>query len=184
MMLAALVLAAGKGERFGGGKLDAPFRGAPLLAHAVDAACAAPVERVLVVTRAGQAVPGNDPRLAVLTVDSPALSVSLKAGLAALAGADGVFVFLGDMPLVPHGIAARLADALEDNIAALPIWQGQPGHPVLLTRRGFALAEGLGGDRGLGTVLRGRADVLRLPCDHQGVVIDVDTPAALARLSP
>ncbi|MDE2595652.1 MAG: NTP transferase domain-containing protein [Sphingomonadales bacterium] len=184
MALAALVLAAGRGERFGGCKLDALFLGEPLLAHALRAACAAPVDRVLLVTRAGQAMPANDPRLGILTVESPALSVSLKAGLAALDGADGTFVFLGDMPLVPHGIAASLAAALGDNIAALPTWQGQPGHPVLLSRRGFALAAGLDGDRGLGTVLRGRSDVLRMPCEDEGVVIDVDTPAALARLSP
>ena len=50
--LAALVLAAGAGVRFGGNKLSAHFRGEPLIVHAVRAARAAPVERVVVVAAA------------------------------------------------------------------------------------------------------------------------------------
>lgn len=45
----ALVLAAGAGSRFGGGKLLATWRGQPLIAAAVATALAAPVETVTVV---------------------------------------------------------------------------------------------------------------------------------------
>lgn len=183
MAFAALVLAAGRGERFGGGKLDAPFRGEPLLAHALRAACAAPVERVLLVTREGQAVPSNDPRLGVLRIDSDSLSASLKAGLAELAGAEAVFVFLGDMPLVPHDLAARLAEAIGDGLAAVPEFDGRPAHPVLLSRRAVALARDLSGDRGLGALLAGRGDVVRLAVDDPGAAADIDTREALARLA-
>jgi len=47
--LIAIVLAAGAGSRFGGGKLVAPLAGRPLVAHAVTAAVASGIERVVVV---------------------------------------------------------------------------------------------------------------------------------------
>jgi molybdenum cofactor cytidylyltransferase len=179
--LVAIVLAAGHGSRFGGGKLSAMLGGKPLLDHAVAAARASPAERVIVVARPGTALPA-DPCLSLIELPSTALSDSLRAGLAAADEAAAALIFLGDMPLVPHGMAARLIAALGEGLAALPEFGGKPGHPVLLARRGFALADPLTGDEGLGRALRGRADVVRLAVEEEGVVLDVDTPAALAEL--
>ena len=44
MTLVALVLAAGSARRFGSDKLSAPFRGLPLVRHAIRAARANPVD--------------------------------------------------------------------------------------------------------------------------------------------
>jgi molybdenum cofactor cytidylyltransferase len=179
---AAIVLAAGRGARFGGDKLAAMFAGRPLLDHAVAAALAAPVGEVIVVARPEVDVP-RDPRIRAIALPSAALSDSLRAGLAAAGDAVGVFVFLGDMPLVPAGMAVRLLGVIGQAPAALPEWRGRPGHPVLLARRTFALAEDLAGDAGLGAVLRGRSDVVRLPVEDEGVVLDVDSVADLAALA-
>ncbi|MGN6357373.1 MAG: nucleotidyltransferase family protein [Novosphingobium sp.] len=177
----AIVLAAGHGSRFGGGKVSAMLDGRPLLDHAVAAALASPAERVIVVARPGTAL-AEDPRIALIELPSAALSDSLRAGLAAANGAEAALIFLGDMPLVPHGMAARLMTALGRSLAAVPEFDGKPGHPVLLARRGFALADVLTGDEGLGQALRGRADVVRVPVEEEGVVLDVDTREALAEL--
>jgi molybdenum cofactor cytidylyltransferase len=178
---AAIVLAAGRASRFGADKLLADLRGEPLVTHALRAALAAPVARVVLVGGGHLPMP-DDPRLS--RVDGGAgLSDSLRAGLAATGYADGTFVFLGDMPLVPHGLAAVLAGRLDGHLAVVPECGGQPGHPVLLSRAALPLALALAGDEGLGTVLRGRADVLRLPASEAGATIDVDTPAALAAIS-
>lgn len=179
--VAAIVLAAGHGTRFGGGKLSAPLRGQPLLHHAIAAALASPAERVIVVGRPGTVLPA-DPRLSPVELASAALSDSLRAGLAAVGEAEAALIFLGDMPLVPHVMAARLLTVLGEGLAALPEFGGKPGHPVVLARRGFFLAAALTGDEGLGRVLRGRADVVRLAVADEGVVLDIDTPEALARL--
>ena len=80
-------------------------------------------------------------------------------------------------------MAARLVEAIGDGLAALPTWEGRPGHPVLLSRRAFALVDGLEGDEGLGRVLRGRSDVVRLPVAEEGVVLDVDSVADLAEIA-
>ncbi len=178
--LAALVLAAGKAERFGGGKLAALFQGQPVLAHALRIACAAPVDRVIVVGGDGVDLPNGAAQR--LPIASTSLSQSLKAGLAAAGDVDGVFVFLGDMPLVPPGMAAHVLAALGDGFAALPEYRGLPGHPVLLSRAACALAGDLTGDHGIGRLLRGRDDVVRLAVEDEGVVLDIDRPADLAAL--
>lgn len=182
MRLAAIVLAAGKGERFGGDKLAAPLGRRRLIDHAVEIALSSPVERVIVVTRQGTEIV-EDPRVSRIELSSVVLSDSLRAGLAAAGDLDGAFIFLGDMPLVPPEMAARLILAIGTAPAALPTWQGKQGHPVLLTRGAFALADGLTGDEGLGRALRGRGDVVRLPVADEGVVHDIDRPEDLAAIA-
>lgn len=185
MNLVALVLAAGAARRFGGDKLSAGFRGEPLVAHAIRAARGAPVDRVIVVCGPGLAIglwPGAPP-VEALRIDSTELSQSLKAGIAAAGQAEGLFVFLGDMPLVPHGVAARLAEALGDGFAAIPRHGDVNGHPVLLSRRAFPAAAGLSGDEGAGRLLRHRDDVVLVPVDDEAILLDVDRPDDLARLA-
>lgn len=179
----AIVLAAGHATRFGGDKLAASLDGAPLLSHAIRAARAAPVERVIVVGRPGLdagAWPGQPP-VEVLEIASEALSQTLRAGIAAAQAAQGVFVFLGDMPRIPHALAARLADAIGPAYAALPRQGGRPGHPVLLSPRAFADIATLTGDEGAGRLLRRRDDVVFVDCADPAIHFDVDRPEDLAK---
>ena len=108
--IAAIVLAAGLGTRFGAGagdsKVAAPHAGVPLVAHVVAAALASRAAPVIVVTghaeaRVIEALAG----LAVTIVHNPdyagGMAGSLKAGVAALPKVcDGALILLGDMPLV------------------------------------------------------------------------------------
>jgi molybdenum cofactor cytidylyltransferase len=182
--LAAIVLAAGSGSRFGGDKLSARFRGEPLIRHAIHSARAAPVERVIVVASPDLEIGewSGEPPVETLRIASPELSASLKAGVAEAADADGAFVFLGDMPLVPHGVGARLAEALADNYAALPRRAGRNGHPVLLSRRAFPDIARLAGDEGAGRLLKARSDLAFVECADEGVQLDVDRLEDLTRL--
>lgn len=184
MSLAAIVLAAGAGSRFGGGKMAAPFRGEPLIAHAIRAARAAPVDRVIVVCAPGLDIGEwtGQPMVEAARLSSPELSASLKAGIAAAGDVEGAFVFLGDMPLVPHDAAGGLAAVLKDNFAAIPQFQGRNGHPVLLSARAFPEVAGLTGDEGAGRLLKRREDIALLDCTSEGVLLDVDRTEDLARL--
>jgi molybdenum cofactor cytidylyltransferase len=179
--LAAIVLAAGHARRFGADKLAAGFNGRPLLAHAIETARAAPVESVFVVCRAP---PPLLPDLPVETVRiaSDALSDSLRAGIGPAAGYDGAFIFLGDMPLVPHALAGELAARIGEGYACLPRFGGKPGHPVLLAARAFPDVLALEGDAGAGKLLRARDDVVFVDTDDEGVLLDVDCAEDLARL--
>lgn len=184
MKRVALVLAAGAARRFGGDKLSAPLRGEPLLFHAIRAARAAPVERVVIVARPGLETGAweGTPRVETLRLESAALSDSLRAGIAAAGDADGAFIFLGDMPAVPPDQATRLATLLGEAFAALPRHGGRPGHPVLLAARAFPEIAGLTGDAGAGRLLAGRADVVFDDGADAGIHPDVDRPQDLARL--
>ena len=183
MRYVALVLAAGLATRFGGDKLSAPLGGEPLLFHAIRAARAAPVDRVIVITRPGVETgewPGS-PRVETLALESRSLSETLRAGIAAEASADGAFVFLGDMPRIPPELAGQLAGTIGSAYAALPCRHGTPGHPVLLSRAAFPAIARLAGDEGAGRLLRGRDDVVRVEWDSPAIHFDVDRPSDLAR---
>ena len=83
MVRAAIVLACGQASRFGSNKLLALLHGEALITHALRAAQAAPVERIVLVAPPGLPVP-DDPRL-VIVPGGDTLSASLRAGLAAAA---------------------------------------------------------------------------------------------------
>ena len=192
--LEAIVLAAGSGRRFGGGKLLTPWRGGRLIDGALAAAFAAPVWRVTIITgadpnvgaiaaayahRVGQ---GSRLRVAYAATHKEGMSASLQTGLAALAeDCGGVFVFLGDMPLIPHEILPGLADALARGaVATAPSHSGIRGHPVLLGRSLFVNICQLVGDTGARGLLQGLDDSLVLvETDNAGVVFDIDTVADL-----
>jgi molybdenum cofactor cytidylyltransferase len=182
---AALVLAAGSARRFGSDKLSASFLGCPMLDHAIAAARAAPVERVLVVcgNRGAIGTWEGAPVVDALQISSTALSQSLNAGLAAAGDVDGAFVFLGDMPLIPHDVAGRLAGLLGANFAAVPRHNCRNGHPVLLARRAFAEIARLTDDDGARRLLRQRDDIARLEVTSDAILLDVDQREDMALLA-
>lgn len=185
MKLVAIVLAAGAGSRFGGGKLSALFRGEPLVHHAIRGARAAPVERVIVVAAHDLGTGTWDspgPAVEIRRIATSALADSLKTGIAAAEDADGAFIFLGDMPLISHDVAPALAAALGGSFAAMPRYHGEPGHPVLIARAAFADIARLEGDQGAGKLLRQRKDVAFVDWPDDTVLLDVDRAEDIKRL--
>jgi molybdenum cofactor cytidylyltransferase len=182
--LAAIVLAAGAGTRFGGDKLSTPFNAEPLISHAIRAARAAPVNRVIVVCTPDLRIGdwSGEPKVDSVRITSPELSASLKAGIAAVRNSDAAFVFLGDMPLIPHDLAAKLADALGEYFAAVPRYRGKNGHPVLLAATAFAAIAQLSGDEGAGKLIKTRQDIVSVDCADEGVLLDIDRAGDVARL--
>jgi len=180
----AVVLAAGSGSRFGGGKLLAAWDAGVLLEGALAAAFAAPVRSVTVVIGAdaeavAAAARDFDPRaLIVYAADYvEGMSASLRAGIASLpADADAAFVFLGDMPRVPTEVLHRMAQAVADGAAAAaPVFEGRRGNPVLLARSLFPQLLALTGDAGARGVLQALGDRLALvEAPDDGVLFDVD----------
>ena len=198
-ILNAIVLAAGAGSRFGGGKLTAPWRGGRLIDGALGAAFSAPVSQVIVVTGADDDVEQavmefawrdaracRSPFRVVFAADHAlGMSASLKAGLAMVEpGCEGVFVFLGDMPLVPVELPKALAAHLADGaVAAAPVWRGRRGHPVLFGDPLFADIARLEGDEGARRVLEGLGARLALvPATDAGVLFDIDAPGDIYAL--
>ena len=184
-MRAAIVLAGGRSERFGrADKLFADFRGQSLVLHAIRAARAAPAARVIVAAGRGAGrLRGLIRRhglrgVTVVRVKAGApMSASLDAAIAALRPIErDAFVFLGDMPLVDPLMASRLVRALRPGIALIrPRWWGEPGHPVLA--RNIRAVPRRSGDAGF----RPAAGCVATVAGRSGCVLDIDSPAALAR---
>ena len=185
-----MVLAAGAGSRFGGGKLLAPYMAGVLLDGALAAAFAAPTRSVTVVTGAEEEAVaqaairladrfGQHDRLRMVHAADYAqgMAHSLRMGIASLpAETLGAFVFLGDMPRVPRDILQPMAQALQAGaLAAAPVFQGRRGNPVLLAAELVPQVLALSGDAGARSVLEGLGERLALvESPDDGVLFDVD----------
>ena len=190
--VAALVMAAGKSSRMGQFKLLMPIDGVPMIAATVDGLLASSVTDVVVVTgRDADAVKsalGDRPVRLVHNPDyADGLSTSLKAGLAALpADADAFLVVLGDMPKVTARDIDRLIAAYdrdEGRLICVPTFEGKSGNPILWDRRFIDEMQGLKGDSGARSLLLRHGEAaIEIAVESAGVLIDVDTPEALAAL--
>ncbi|HKH16402.1 MAG TPA: nucleotidyltransferase family protein [Solirubrobacteraceae bacterium] len=173
VLSAGLVLAAGAGRRFGGTKQLAELGGRPLIEHALSALGA--LERVVVVlgARADEVRAGADLRgaeLVVCTRWAEGMSASLRCGLDALAGAEEVVIALADQPFVTPAVVERVRSARGP--AARAVYDGAPGHPVVIRRPLLDRAGELSGDAGFRDLLDGVAEV---ECADLADPRDIDT---------
>jgi CTP:molybdopterin cytidylyltransferase MocA len=176
-----VVLAAGRGERFGGGKLDAICAGKPLGCWVLDAvADAGLAPGTLVVGPGGvhfaDARPGWDLLVNPQPEQGLGTSLALAARAALARGDQALLILLADMPLVTPAYLRELAATKP------PAATGQPddhaGVPALLDRALMEKAATLTGDRGAGPLLSA-ATLLDPPA---GMLRDVDTVEDLAEL--
>ncbi len=88
----------------------------------------------------------------------------------------GAFVFLGDMPRVPHAVLERLASAVRAGApAAAPVFEGQRGHPALIGAALLPQLATLSGDAGARAILKELGEWLALvEAPDDGVLFDVD----------
>lgn len=184
--IGALVLAAGRGSRFGGGRQLASLNGRPLLEHALAAAVAAPVERVVVVLGANaecvlRSVDLHGAEPVVCERWAEGQSASLACGLGALADCEAVVVTLGDQPDLPSEAIRRVIAGRGDGVAAVrATYGGEPGHPLLLEQRLFERLRDVSGDHGARNLLW-QVRTSEVPCDDLGGT-RVDMPAQLHAL--
>lgn len=183
--VAAILLAAGRGTRFGDKpKLLARVGGKALIRHVAEAAAGSTADPVIVVTgHRAEEVQSQLQGLPVRIVYNPlfadGLSMSLKAGFSALPPeVRAAVILLGDMPFVRAELIDALISAWQDRgepAALVPVLNGQKGNPVVLSRALQVAIEGLSGDVGAGPILRGRSDVLEWPTEDPAIVQDIDT---------
>lgn len=179
LRIAGLLLAAGQGTRFGGGKLDADCAGQPLGLHAAIALAAAATGGIFAVT-SGKQTPFSDALaglgFALIANDAPerGLARSIATGTVPIeeSCADAVLITLADMP---HVTAAHLA-ALITEYAREPRIIGSSHAmirtpPAIFPRASFAELLTLEGDAGARHLLS-TADHLAVP-SH--ALEDVDT---------
>jgi nicotine blue oxidoreductase len=189
--VSAVLLAAGSGSRFGGGKLLAPYRGRPLIEASLANLAEAPVDETVVVVGddAGRLRPVCEPYSVRIVENADwrrGQSTSVRAGLVALGpGVRAAVVLLADQPLVGGGAVERLVAAFERGAeVAVATYGGERRNPVLFSRAVWPLLEAeLSGDEGARAVLRRHPDlVTEVSCDGVGDPADVDTAEDLRGL--
>jgi molybdenum cofactor cytidylyltransferase len=185
--IAAVLLAAGGGSRFGGNKLEADFRGAMLGSWAA---------RTLAMMGFGWTFAVHDPAHAGLAYGYEALGLTLVPNLdpgrglsssltlavhaAESTGADALMILLADMPLVKAQHLRALIDAHAANPGAIIASEsaGIPTPPAIFPRTSWPQLRAGQGDAGARALLR---DAIRVPADP-ATLIDIDTVADLERL--
>lgn len=191
---AGIVLAAGRGTRFGGGKMLAKIGGQPMLQHVLDLAAQAELTPIVVVlgddAEAVEAAIAWSDEVRIRNEDpargiSSSVSLGLRAVAAASANVGRVVVMLGDQPALGLDQLNALLSAEPDSDRPIVVPRyadGQPGNPVRLEREAWALTAWLMGDRGMSRLFVSRPDLVRY-VDVAGSNPGVDTPADLATLS-
>jgi molybdenum cofactor cytidylyltransferase len=179
-LICGLILAAGAGTRFGEEpKQLAPLEGRPLLDHAIAAQCAVPeLERIAVVLGAfaEQILERVDFRRAEPVICQrwhEGQAASLRRGIEYLTDGHGVsrvIVTLGDQPRMTPEVIARFVG---EPPATRAVYEGRPGHPVVLGPVQMRAIARLRGDQGAREVLQGGGTV---ECGSSGTSRDVDTP--------
>ena len=183
---AALILAAGRGTRFGGGKMLADIDGKPMLQHVLDLAADAGFEPVVVVLgddadEIERRIQWREERRVRNPDPGRGLSSSLALGIEALGEHQRVLMLLGDQPYLTIDQISAITTAPRNPARPIVVPRyadGNSGNPVLLEREAFALAADLEGDRGMSQLFSSRPDLVR----HVGVAgnnPDIDTPAQL-----
>ncbi len=190
-MLAAVILAAGESRRMGHPKALLPYRGRAFLEHLLEVARHPRIGLTRVVLGASAEEVREklqlDPASVVVNPEwqkgqlssIQAAVRSLPAGLT-----EGVVLFLVDHPL----ISAKLVDTLIERFISsgkaivLPTFDGRRGHPAIFRSSlyGELLAAPI--EVGARSVVWAHAsDVLEVPTDEEGVVLNLNDPDTMKR---
>ena len=181
-----ILLAAGQSTRFGSNKLLAPLSdGTPMV---IACACTlhAVLERFIAVVDDRQsAVARLLAEAGLQVIANPraleGMGTSIACGVAASPGTGGWLIALADMPGIPARVIQQVAGGLArgaDIVA--PVCRGQRGHPVGFAARHAPALLALNADSGARDIITAHRDTLELiETPHSGVIVDIDTPAAL-----
>lgn len=182
MVMSAILLAAGSGSRFGGGKLLAPLPdGTPVGVASWRNLVAAVSSCIAVVRTADTALRDMLEAAGAQVVECDdahiGMARSLIAGLRATGNVDGWVIALGDMPYIRPGTIEDVFEAIRAGaLIALPTYQGKHGHPVGLSARLRDELLEVQGDEGAREVVKRHADdCLLIECDDPGILRDIDT---------
>jgi len=189
----AVVLAAGAGSRFGGGKLRATLDGRPIVRHVIDAAVAAGLGPIVIVVPPHDAFDGLDlsPAIAITNPEpQEGLSSSVRIGLRAMDDdaahpVDAAVILPGDQPRVRSAVIEALVVAAGEQPSTpfiVPRYDDDAApNPILARRSILRLADELAGDRGFGPVLAAHPELVG-EIRVEGANPDVDTVEDLRRL--
>lgn len=182
MEIGCVILAAGKGERFGGDKLHAEFSGESLILRAMQAVPEGCPAAVVTGDNAIAALAGEH-EMSVVWNRCPELGISRSVclGTMAMAQYDAICFLVADQPLLKRESVSRLLDEWREHSDFIirAAHDGKPGNPCVFPRELFPALCSLQGDRGGSAVAKAFPDRVRLVGLPAQELMDCDTPEAL-----
>jgi molybdenum cofactor cytidylyltransferase len=190
-LLAAVILSAGASSRMGRPKALLPYREGTFLEHLIEVTRDPRIGVTRVVLGAGAEV-----IRAIAKLDSSIVALnsaweqgqlsSICAGLRSLDGVDidGIVLCPVDHPLVSALLVNELVERFYSGKKSivLPTYKGRRGHPVIFSKALFSELLAAPEDMGARAVVWAHAaDVLEVPTDEEGVILNINDPEMLKR---
>ena len=188
--VAGIILAAGAAERMGQKKQLLPYKGIPLLQHAINVSVASKLDTVVLVTGASadevEAALHLDRATSVRNPDYRRGNISsLECGAAQVPQAEAILLLMGDHPDVSGGVIDQMVSLWHSKRpwGAVTGYQDRVAHPFLLSKSALGEAAAIGGRKRLWKLLgEDKADrVVRLAIDALAPT-DINTPEDYQRL--
>lgn len=188
--IVGILLAAGRGSRFGGDKLLHRLPDGTPMAVAAAANFRPACERLVAVVRTdcnelAELLAAADCEIVRCLDADKGMAHSLAAGVRSTVDAAGWIVALADMPFIACSSYRVVADRLRAGASlAASQYRGRRGHPVGFSSEWHARLSSMTGDQGGQTILTQHQQYLILcPVDDPGVIWDIDHPEDLFRTS-
>jgi molybdenum cofactor cytidylyltransferase len=177
-----LLLASGVSRRFGSDKRLALLpSGLTLLEHMLVIIDRAGL-RCRVTVRQGDSL--NLPHKLELMRADEGMASSIAEAVALLSDDfDALMILPVDLPLLRSDTLNRLARGVGKDTLRRPVFDGNPGHPVVFGKAFYGDLVALAGEGGAQSVLNTYSQHLeQVAVDDPGVCCDIDTPGALREL--
>lgn len=194
-MLSAIILAAGESKRMGQNKFLLPWGEKKMLEQTLATYSQSPLDEIiLVLGYEAERILAEITTSAIKVVINPAfkegMSSSLRCGLLAVGQhTAGILIALGDQPGIDRKVVIKLVSAFHDlyprhNIF-VPIYNGRPGHPVILSKKFFPDIQKLTGDIGGRHILRrNEKEIFEVQVETEAILWDIDTMTDYLRYRP
>ncbi len=191
-MLAAIILSAGASSRMGRPKALLPYREGTFLEHLIQVTRHPRIGVTRIVLGAGadeiSTIAKLDPSQIVLNRnwEQGQLS-SIWAGIRSLENVetDGIILCPVDHPLVSAALVSELVEQFYSNqkLIVLPTYNQRRGHPAIFSKELFSELLSAPADKGARTVVWAHAaNVLEVPTEEEGVILNINSPGMLQHL--
>lgn len=180
-----VIMASGLGRRFGGNKLMAPFRGAPMITKILDATEDLFARRVVVTRNDSVAALCRERGIETVLHSLPHRSDTVRLGLEAMPGLERCMFATADQPLLrKETVAALLLASVNDpDKIWRPVCGDTPGSPVIFPKWSFPELQTLPEGKGGGVLMKKYPESLRtVAIPYMQELRDVDTPEDLKEL--
>ena len=182
--ISILILAAGESKRFGRTKQLLQLGNQTILQKTIDnCTCSIATEVRVILGHDAAKIKKSLTNQSIITVENPnyhqGMSTSITAGLASVdPDTQGILLALADQPFVDTKTINQLIESFKSSSKSIviPLYNHKRGNPVIFDIKYKQELLKLKGDIGGRDIIKNHPDdILEVPVDCEGVLLDIDT---------